>query len=91
MPAGLRVRDAFGNVVWDSTTVVGGIFADVREFPSSATGVIQYPEFAGAQVDVVHDNSIPGGANVTVSAPSGVPTVTIGAASGPRRFRVLLY
>jgi hypothetical protein len=48
MAFGIRLRDAAGAVIWDTSTVAGGIVADVFDVAASTTMTKTYPDFAGS-------------------------------------------
>jgi hypothetical protein len=88
---GLKVYDAAGALIWDSTAVVGGIIADCREFASGESGVFTYPAYAGRAAFLLRDyDTIP--ASITVDTTLGYPRVTVAAeAVSWRRFMLAVY
>jgi hypothetical protein len=92
MPAGLQVRNAAGALVWDSTTVVGAIFADIRTYFAASSDTVSFPQYAGQQAAVVPLS--PGGREgIGVSADTtlGYPRFTISPVSENRQFAMLIY
>lgn len=90
MAYGIQVFDASGALSWDSTTVVGGVVADYREYLAGTSGVLLYPDFAGRTVFLIPvlDSTT---ATVTVDTGLGYPRVTIVTATFARRFMLVVF
>lgn len=92
MASGMRVYNASGALVWDSTTVLGGIFMDVRDFGPSETATLTYADYAGSNVAVAP--LTPGGRsgfNATADTSLGYPRVQVGTSTASRRIAVMIY
>lgn len=92
---GLQIFDPNDGVtvVWDSDTVGGGVFADVRAYSAGETATLTYPAYAGRSVEIVPILSWnqSGAYGVTTDTALGYPRVTVSAASGgTRRFIVMV-
>lgn len=82
MAFGLQIWDAAANLVFDSTTAVGGVPAGVW---SGGAGTLSFPEFAGLTMEFVtltgleYDEwgEVTVGGGVSVSHASGYPVVTV--------------
>ncbi len=87
MAEGIRCWDSAGVLIFDSTTVQGGVCLGVYEYSSASTGTLTFPDLAGQTVKVryvVASNGTTGG--VTVDYSLGYPRVTIAAATWLRVF-----
>ena len=82
---GLLVRNADGQVTFDSRQVVGGCLVDVVQGSSGASVVRSYPAYPGRSARVLElDGLAPTG--VTVDTDLGYPRITIGPTGGPIPF-----
>lgn len=75
MAYGLQINDASGTLVWDSTTVNGGLVIDCREFASGVSGgTFSYSSWAGHTAFILTNNDP---ALVSLSTSAGFPVVTV--------------
>ena len=79
---GVKVYDASGTQVFDSTTAVGGVVIDFRRFLPTDTGVFTYPEFAGYTPFFVN---VWGDGTIVLDTALGYPRVTVSASSNTGR------
>jgi hypothetical protein len=87
---GLQSFDASGNLIFDSTTAVGGVVADYRTYGPSESATLTYPSFPGATAFLVF--LYPNTTTVTLDSSLGYPRVTVSSgADGPRRFLLFVY
>lgn len=93
MAYGLQLFNSSGVLTWDSSTVVGGVLADVRTYAASGTATLLYPAFAGNYVRIIHLLvwNEAGTAGVVADTALGYPRVTVSAASTTRKFALEVY
>jgi hypothetical protein len=89
MACGVQILDASGVLIWDSTTVVGGVFIDTRSFSSTTTATLTYPALAGLTPSVT-PHTPQGTAGVTVDTSLGYPRVTVATGPRTRNFSVMV-
>jgi hypothetical protein len=90
---GLTIYGANGiDEVWNSDTVAGGVIADVKTYLSTETATLTYPAFPGRSVLIVQllQRVSSGATGVTADTALGYPRVTVAAATGTRRFAVVV-
>lgn len=87
MSYGLQAFDASGALMWDSSTVNGGVSIDYQEVASAATGTFTYPALAGRTPFITTIFDAPTG-SIVVDTALGYPRVTVSAVSFLRRFIV---
>jgi hypothetical protein len=87
MTVGLRVKDEGANVVWDTSSAVGGVVVDSREILPNGTGIFVYPDFTFRAPFLINVLDVTP-ATVTVDSSLGYPRVTVTATSVVRRFTV---
>lgn len=86
---GLQIMDATGAVIFDSTTAIGGVVIDYREYGPTLSATLTYPAYAGHSPFLVH--IYPNQATVVLDTSLGYPRVTVSAgAAGPRKFLVMV-
>jgi hypothetical protein len=79
MAYGLQILSNTGTLVWDSTTVNGGLVVDLKEFaPGVSGGVFSYPNWAGHSAFLITNDSP---SLVSLSTSSGMPVVTVANSS----------
>lgn len=76
MEIGLRIWDGASNLVYDSTTVKGGVIAGIY-FSSPGAQTLNFPLFAGRTVDVITPFGIGDGSGITTSTANGYPQVNV--------------
>lgn len=90
MTFGVQVFDASSTLVWDSTTVVGGIPADVRFYAAGASGAtLSYPQFAGMSAFILDGSQAT--AFVSLDTSAGYPVVTVSSPSVDMVFLLMVY
>lgn len=90
MPAGLQIYDSSGNLRFDSTTAKGGVFVDSMIFAPGSSGVLTFPDFAGATPLVMDQSRTLQDPEITVDTLLGYPRVTVPVKSEERSFLVVM-
>jgi hypothetical protein len=75
---GLQCFDGSGSLIFDSTTIVGQVPADVQYFPVGSSGTLNYPQFAGRSAALIGTRYTLRYA--TLSFGPGYPVVTVTSA-----------
>jgi len=92
MAYGLRVWDASGNLVFDTTTAKGGVV--VGYFTYSTGTTLSYSGFAGRTMQVLPASGVEFDSNdigVTISTASGYPVVTVATRTNARSFILAVF
>lgn len=91
---GMQVfADDGATVVWDSSTVAGGVIAHVGVYQATDTAMLTFPEFAGRSAQIVPDFGwfYNASDSVAVDTTLGYPRLTVTASTGIRRFYLVVY
>jgi hypothetical protein len=90
MTFGVQIADTAGSVIWDSTTVVGGMIADFRSYASGAAGeTISYPQWAGYTAFLIVSGSATA-TTISLATSAGYPVVTV-ISGGYQTFALGVY
>lgn len=90
MAYGAQIFDAFGALLWDSTTAVGGVVGDYRQYASGAPGeTINYTQWAGLSAMLIDCGN--SGEYTSLSTSAGYPVVTVTSPAGPMNFGLVVF
>jgi len=98
MAYGMRVWNASGSLVWDTTTAADGCVIDLRTVPANTSATYTYPAMAGRTVAVrtianqsffVTGTNDPGDGGITTDTTLGYPRVIVASAGYARTFMVI--
>lgn len=90
MPAGLQIYDSSGNLRFDSTTAKGGVFIDSMVFAPGSSGVLTFPDYAGATPLVIDQSRTLQDPEITTDITLGYPRITVPAKAEERAFLVVM-
>jgi hypothetical protein len=82
MPAGLQIYGTAGELRFDSTTAKGGVFIDTLVFAPGSSGVLTFPDFAGATPILVDQSRSLQDVDVTTDTSLGYPRITVTSTPG---------
>lgn len=85
MTVGARVYDGSGNITFETPDAVAGVCVGVLELDATDTDTLDFPDFTGRTLYAV---TLTGSAlttdGLTITYPSGVPTIAIGTDTAAR-------
>lgn len=90
MPAGLQIYDSSGNLRFDSTTAKGGVFIDSMVFSPGSSGVLTFPDYAGATPLIVDQSRALQDPEITTDTTLGYPRITVPSKAEERAFLVIM-
>jgi hypothetical protein len=94
--ARLALYNTSNQIIWDSSTVEGGILITKASLAAAATATLSFPDFPGATADVIVqtaskiDSSNSTSLGVSVSNSLGYPVITKVSGSYDLEFTVML-
>ena len=94
--ARLVLYNASQQVIWDSSTVEGGILVTSATLAASDSATLSFPDFPGASASIILESAVKVGASnattlgISISTLLGYPVVTKSPGSYNLRFTVLI-
>lgn len=96
MMSRLALYNTSNQVIWDSSTVEGGILITKASLAAAQTATLSFPEFPGATAQIIVetankvDTASSTSLGVTVSTSLGYPVVTKASGSYDLQFTIML-